>query len=601
MPTRILRALGCGAPALLVLYAALLRFDALVTKYGFIAGSPRVEAAERRLQALGDRFRPAGLQWRFVGARHGDPVSYLKIARAKRGFYEASAREPLFLATIRALLWLTGDQDIAVSCASALYSTLLVLAAYLVGSLAFSPIGGLAVASLLAIDAWLIHYGVDGWRDDGYAFFVVMTAYGLLRLRRAPSFASASIAGIFAAAACLTRLTALSFVAPALALVAVDGPRDSWRRRAAYGSLALGVTAALVAPFLANNWIEFGDAFYSLDFATEFYRGRAGLPVDRPMAWAGSFADRVAAHPLATVDSLLRGLTVYPFGNKWAGLTYLPPVLPAVLRTAAIVGLVVLLISADGRLLLVVLFTALLPFAAIWQAPGGSQWRFTVFAYPFYLFAACHALCAAFWLLSRESRRRLSESLRRAPRRWTVGALAGAGGLAIALFLPRWWQYLLLREAALADGAFSVVAGPADARFFGDGWYAPVPAGNLSGRYSRGTRATLFVPVFERRDARLTFRMQACSAEPEPAREVRVSINGTEVSALHVVWNPERAESYDVAVPEALLHEGWNTIDLRADGSTVMPAGESRFLGLEAGQESAFFLWYLRVAPAHGG
>jgi hypothetical protein len=145
------------------------------------------------------------------------------------------------------------------------------------------------------------------------------------------------------------------------------------------------------------------------------------------------------------------------------------------------------------------------------------------------------------------------------------------------------------------------VAGRGDASFFGAGWYAPVRAGNVTGRYSRGARATLFVPFFERADTRLTFRMQACSASPEQAREVRVSINGTEISTLHVVWNPVRAESYDVVVPQALLREGWNTIELEADRSTVVAAGESRFLGLEAGQESAFFLWYVRVAPARGG
>ena len=527
-------------------------------------------------------------------------MSYLKIARAKRGFYEASAREPLFLATIQVFLRLTGDQDIAVSCASALYSTLLVLATVLIGSLASSRAVGVGAASLLAVDSWLISYGVDGWRDDAFAFFVVMTTYGLLRLRRAPSFANASIAGVCAAAACLTRLTSLSFVVPALALVAIDGARDGWRRRTVYAGLALGVTTALVAPFVVNNWIVFGDPFYSFDFATEFYRGRGSLPVEQPMAFGGVFAARLAAHPLATVDSLLYGLTAYPFGNKWEGLAYLPP-LPAVLRIATILGLLILLISADGRLLLIVLFTALLPFAAIWQTPTGSQWRFTVFAYPFYFVAAGHALRAAFRLWSREARGRLGESLRRERRRWTIGALAAAGGLAIAPFVPRWWQYLLARESAAVDGAFSVVTGRGDASFFGDGWYAPVRTGNVTGRYSRGARATLFVPVFERGDTRLTFRMQACSPSPEQAREVRVSVNGTEVSTLHVVWNPVRAESYDVAVPQALLQEGWNTIELEADGSTVVPDGESRFLGLEAGQESAFFLWYVQVSPAHGG
>jgi hypothetical protein len=589
--------LARAAPPALVLYAALLRFDALVTKYGFIAASPWVERAEHRVQMLADQLRPPGLQWTFVGARHGDPVSYLKIARAKGSFYGASIREPVPLFSIQFFLWLTGEQEIAVSCASAFYSALLVLAAYLVGSFSFSRAVGLAAGCLLAIEAWLINYGVDGWRDDGFAFFVVMTAYGLLRLRRTPSAANASIAGVFAAAACLTRLTSPSFIAPALAYLVVDGPREARARRAAGAALAFGVTTALIAPFLVNNWIEFGDPFISFDFATELYRGRGSLPVDRPMAWAGWFAERGAAHPLATVDSLVHGFTTYPFGNKWEGFRYLSSLLALVLRAAAIVGLVLFLISADGRLLLVVLFTALIPFAVIWQAPAASQWRLTVFTYPFYLIASCEALHAMGRLASRDVRHRLSESLWRGRRRWAVGAMVATGGLAVTLLLPRWWQYLLVREAAFADGAFSVVAGPGDARFFGDGWYAPVLAGNVSGRYSHGRSATMFVPIFERRDTRLTFRMQACSADSEPAREVQVSINGREVSPLHVVWNPERADSYDVAVSKTLLREGWNRVDLRADGSTVMPAGESRFLGLEAGQESAFFLWYVRVAP----
>jgi hypothetical protein len=111
----------------------------------------------------------------------------------------------------------------------------------------------------------------------------------------------------------------------------------------------------------------------------------------------------------------------------------------------------------------------------------------------------------------------------------------------------------------------------------------------------------MFVPVFAPADTVLTFRLQACSDQARPAREVRVSVNGRDVSVVHVVWNPEGAGSYDVAVPKELLHEGWNRIDLRADGSTVMPAGERRFLGLAPGQDSAFFFWHVRVAPAGSG
>src|SRR5262249_29551823 len=218
-------------------------------------------------------------------------------------------------------------------------------------------------------------------------------------------------------------------------------PRSLWHERAWCAALALAVVAALIAPFWVNNWIAFGDPFYSFDFATEFYRGESRLTVERPMDWAGFYGERFAGHPHATVDSFLRGLTTYPFVNKWAGLDYLSPMLSAVLRAAAIVGLALLLSSAEGRLLLVVLFSALISFAAVWQERGGSQWRLTVFSYPFYLLAACLALHAGCRLSSRDVRRRLTDSLRHERRRWTVGAMVAAGGLAISLVLPRWWQY----------------------------------------------------------------------------------------------------------------------------------------------------------------
>jgi 4-amino-4-deoxy-L-arabinose transferase-like glycosyltransferase len=602
LPTRILTALGSATPLLLVLYAALLRFDALVTKYGLVAGSARVEAAQRYAQALADHLRPASLRWTFVGERHGDPVSYLKIARAKKSFYEANVREPLPLVTIQFFLWLTGDQDIAVSCASAFYSTLLVLAAYLVGSLAFSRAVGLGAGVLLASEARLINYGVDGWRDDGFAFFTLMTAYWLLRLRRSPSLANASFAGVFAAAACLTRLTSLSFVGPALAVLVIDGPREALRRRGACAALALAITAALVGPFLVNNWIAFGDPFYSFDFATELYRGRGSLSVDRPMAWLGPFADRVGTHPLATLDSLLHGFTSYPFGNKFVGLGYVSPLLPVVLRAATIMGLALLLVSADGRLLLVVLFTALIPFAVVWQAPSAQQWRLTVFTYSFYLIAAVQALRTASSLAYRDVRRGLIDSFRSQPRRWAVRGIVTTVGVAVAFVLmPLCWQYLLLREAALTDGAYSIVAGAADVLFFGEGWYPPVRTGNVTGRYSRGAKAVIRFPVFVPADSLLTLRMQPYSDEAEPARNIRVSINRAEVSAIRVEWNAQRAGSYDVAIPKELLHEGWNTIDLKADGSTVAPPDEQRFIALRAGQDTAFFLWYVRVTAAHAG
>jgi hypothetical protein len=579
------------APVLLVLYAALLRFDALVSRYGFIEGPPRVVAVERGVAALTRRLAPLGLGWTFVGERHGDPVSYLKIARQRRSFYEAG-REPLAIASIRPFLWLTGDQDIAVNCASAFFSTLAVLGVYLVGTVGFSSIVGLAAGGLLAVEAWVITYGVDGWRDDAFTFFTLMAAYGLLRLRRAPTLANAGLSGVFAAAACLTRLTSFTFVVPSLVWVVVDGAREDRRQRIRGAAVAFAIVAALTLPFLVSNTLTYGDPFHSFNFATELYRGQAGLPVETPMAWAGPFVERIATQPLALADSLIHGFTTYPMERKWLGYSYLSPILPELLKDAAIVGLVLLAVSADGRLCLVVLFAALVPFAVVWEAPAARQLRLTSFAYPFYLIAAVEALRTAISLGSRRVRREWMAGVRLHRATWALAGIV----LVVAIWpLPRLWQYLLVREDALDDGAYSIIAGGGDGWFFGEGWYAPVRTGNVPGRYSNGPAATLFMPVFDPQPLFLTFRLQACSADPEPVRSVRVAVNGTEIGQLRVVWNAQRAGSYDVAVPASIIRAGWNQIDLAADGSTMMPEGESRFLGLEPGSDTGFLFWYLRV------
>jgi hypothetical protein len=578
-----------------VLYGALLRFDALVGEYGIVRGSPGVEAMESIASALARSVKPSAFVWKPAGELHGDPKSYLKIARTPQGFYEASAREPLFLATIRGFLWVSGGQDIAVNCASLAYSILLVLATYLLGAAVSSRGVGLAAATLLAVEAWAVRQGVAGWRDDAFAFFTVMTAFALVRLSRRPSMARACATGAWAAGACLIRVSALSFVIPAFVYASIDGPRSGWRSRASHAVLALSVALLLVGPFLVNNAIKFGDPFYSVDFATEFYRGRAEAPVELPLAWGSSFLERIKGQPLTTVDSLGRGLTTYPIVDKWHGYAYLSHSFAAFLQAAAVAGVVVLLTFADGRIMLVVLFAALLPFAAIWETRTGSQWRFTLFAYPFYLIAACHLIRALLSLVFAESRHRLGHLVCSHPKRWAALAFLALALLAAVPEGRRAWYYLLLREAAATQGAYSVVTGGGDGWFFGNGWHAPATAGKVTGRYSRGPVATMWIPGFASGISAMTFRMQACSADATPKRDVHATVNGVEVGILPVVWDSERAREYEVRVPAEVPSLGWNRVDLTADGSTVLEGGESCALGATPGQDIAFFLWYVRV------
>ena len=83
----------------------------------------------------------------------------------------------------------------AVSFASAMFSTLAVWATYLLGSYAYSRWVGLAAAFALAIERDAIGWAAEGWRDDAMMFVFVMSCYAFLRCVRAPTVANAIFGG----------------------------------------------------------------------------------------------------------------------------------------------------------------------------------------------------------------------------------------------------------------------------------------------------------------------------------------------------------------------------------------------------------------------
>ena len=68
----------------------------------------------------------------------------------------------------------TGGRIMAVHVASAVGSTLLVLATYLLGAAAFSRVAGLVAALLFAVERDALWWSVEGFRDDTFALFVVL-------------------------------------------------------------------------------------------------------------------------------------------------------------------------------------------------------------------------------------------------------------------------------------------------------------------------------------------------------------------------------------------------------------------------------------------
>lgn len=528
----------------------------------------------------------------------GDPYTYLQFAREMRGFYDAHVREPVFVAATKAGLAATGQRDAGISLTSAVFSALTVPATYVMGARAFSPLVGLLAASLLAVETRAIAHSAEGGRDDAFALTVVACACALLSMLRRPTRTSAAVSGLAGAAASLTRLTSLSFLLPAHAWLVVE-PGPDRRPRLKAAAIALLITAALIAPYLINCAVAFGDPLFAVNYHAGFYRYRdapgdtrdgarhAGQPASVAQLLLGS------GHPYRTLERGYIGLTSYPFANKWTGFGGAPLLGPA-LALSALVGLVLWLFSPSGRLLLVVLFSSLLPFAFTWDVPGGSEWRFTLHAYPFYLVAAALALTRLAGLAPRP------RSIMRWP--WNGRRTAILAAMGIAAALVGWGsavglRYLRFREDVRTGEPARFEAGPRDRLFVGDGWYGPQTLGNLRVRFSHGRRAVIDLPLAAGRDYLLTLRLDPFQFDGAPAQTVRVVLNGSAVADLALDWDEARIGSYIVRLPASRIREGRNALELQAAYSKRADSVGGGAQEVSGDREVAFLFWYLRVEP----
>lgn len=535
-----------GSVVLVTIYGGLLRVEALASKY------PDAPLWMSDLVPVASALHPRGMKW--IPPEHphqGDPFSYLRLAREMPGFYAASVREPVFVWITKQMLAWTGGRDVAVSASSLLFSILLVPATYLLGLTAFSRGVGIAAAAAVAVERQLIGLGVDGWRDDAFAFFVVLSAAALLRLREQPRWRSAALAGSLVGLALLTRITSLSFALPALALVALagEGPRS---RRLPAVAAAAGLAALLVAPFLFACWRAYGDPLYSINSHTRFYRSRAAGTHEEATAWHSFLLE--GRGPLGFIDTGLVGLTAYPFMNKWEHFDYLGAWIGPLLAVASIVGLLLWPFRPRGRLLLVILFASLLPYAFTWDIPGGGEWRFTLHAYPLYLIAAASAPG-----LVRVSFRTLRARWIAHRQRVVVCAAAAAASLAAVYIALCGLAQARVREDVALGRPATMAVGPRDVFFFGDGWSWPERKGHIFLRRAGSAGADVRLPLRAGRPYRLTLRL-----DPETPSVAAVTLNGARVTDLTLIQDDRRFGRYEVDIPPGLPRDGANALHIRA-------------------------------------
>ena len=569
---------------LITIYGGLVRLDAVVERYGPVEhpGWARVltHAAPRWAAAV----KPEAHRWNRIAVPYtgGDPINYLRFAREMRTFYQPHVREPLFLAWTRGFLWLLSDQDVAISFASAASSTLAIFGIYLLTAAVASPAAGVAAALLLACEYDLITWGIDGWRDDTFMATVVFAAWAFVRLQRTPTFRTGLLVGVTTGLACLTRITALSFVLPAFLLVIVDGPPAVWRQRARMAALGAVICGALVAPFLISCAIATGDPFYAINYHTGYYRFGEGLPSDRPMSTAAYLSAKFGAHPVRVLDTVLTGLFVQPFATRFRGYEGYAPHIGAVLRWCSAAGLLMLPFVPPGRMLIVILVSSLLPYAFTWNVSGGGEWRFTMHAYPLYITAALFAAdCAVrfLWRLWQQTPARPVAISRAAALRVGLVLTVAVAGWTIYLALP----WFVVRESIVRREDVSIETGPRDRVFFAAGWSAPHDDG-VPVRVSVSERATVRFPLPARRDYTVVVRLDPIA--PDVQRRMTVLLNRQLVGAVYLRSDPARMGAYRLRLPGEQVRVGMNELTIIPDTLVTMALAGAEIRVARSGRAS---------------
>jgi hypothetical protein len=562
-----------AAAASITLYGALLRLDAFVGKYGTLDHPAWARVMTHDVATVVRAIRPARVQWTrertpYIG---GDPIGYLGFGREMTTFYQPHFREPVFLTAVRMSLWMLDGQDAAVSLASATGSVLLIVATFLLGSEIAGAGGGLAAALVVAIEYDLIVWSVDGWRDDLFAAFVVLSAWTLVRLRDRPSFANALGAGLVCGLTCLTRVTALSFIVPALLWIVIAGGRELRRERYESVAVAAVLTAAVLGPFLISCAIATGDPFLAIDQHTIYYRAAEGLDLKQHTTAGAYVLQKFKAHPVATTDLAVTGLFVRPFAIKWNGLGAWSSWLGPVLMWLSLGGLAAFVFSPRGRLLLAIIVASLLPYAFTWNVAAGGEWRFTMHVYGLFIVAAMYAVALTPRLADRKVWRPLA---RRAI------AVVTAAAAATALYLAFPW--FVVGEALALNESVSVEAGGRDRVFFRSGWSPAEANGNVTTRTSRASRSIVHFPLPDVDEYEIVLRVDPVAAAP--VSSAMILFNGQIAGGFGFVTSPERIGSYRLTVPRTWQKTGDNELGIATTGAEGVRLWLVRIIPMRAGR-----------------
>jgi hypothetical protein len=368
---------------------------------------------------------------------------------------------------------------------------------------------------------------------------------------------------------------------------------DAARRRAALrvAGWAAGLAAVLIAPYLIACWVVFGDPLYAINYHTQFYLDRSGRAAEVISA-SRYVLDVWRSAPVEALDTALVGLTVYPFTNKWGGMSAWIPGLGTLLMALAAGGLIVCVWTPRWRVLIAVLLGSLVPYMMTWRIVGGSEWRFTLHAYPLYVIAAGAGVTAMVsWGRALVAGWRPS---------WRPLAWRG-GAMMVALILALAWTYgapYLIARSTLRRGEPAVIgAGERDRLLLTSGWSELSRTGNVTARFNTAARSHVRIPLPAQRAYALELRLDPIPVGAEPVQRVHVFFNDRPVATLQLTWNPDLVGRYTVEIPAALVTPGANDLALQPEYTVDADEVADRYPDVTGEDRVGFRFWYLLVRP----
>jgi hypothetical protein len=367
-----------GCALLVMLYGVALRLEALLAHSGLAERGGRAERVHEALLPLLPAYGVFNPENAPEDPYRADVRSYLDRAESMTPltFYAPSFREPFYVLLARGFVGMAGG-EIGILVESFFFSSITLALFWIAAHRLHGPWWAAGLLLPVSLHEWLVLEAPTGYRESAYGFFLIALVIFVARSGAGPQAAAAS--GVLAALLTLIRLSALSVVAPLLALRMVSLSRE---KRLGYAVIFLGVFAVLIGPFLIGNYRAHGDPFYSISFHTEFWLRAEGLdPGQGPVSFIRYFTDFGRAGEVAR--GTLLGLTALPLRTFWNGLRAFP-VLGAVTLALGAAGLVML---RRNRYLTAAYFGHLIPFAYIQNFPSGEMPRFVMPAFFFLVLA----------------------------------------------------------------------------------------------------------------------------------------------------------------------------------------------------------------------